>query len=520
MTLSESLLWSFSRSTLLAGVALGPLAILLRHILSRRTVRSRQLWLLLSIFPFFIPELLIGFHYRLPAARWSSSASPLEAAAATELLYAALQLTRCLAAGVAVSLLLPQSMITQESLHSWDLLRSSMRSSDWRKGWLVLRCRGPWSPLIVSWSLMALITFQEFETAALLQIDRSPVVWSVWLFDAHAARQPLSDSLKMMAGPILCELLLLAPAGLLLLSNKRWLRDIAMSPETTTVAADQVSGKATILPAVCVLPGLGLFLLWPMMTNAQATLTGLLSLSQSPSSLLQATQQILTSLGFAAAATILVMPQVHSVFSAIVPEQEHPPTRTSPGMLSSTALQSSGRFLTLLPLVPGLMGSLVCSLLLLAFFQLPGMRLFYDSWLPLLIGQTLAVLPKAALAVALLQKASDASVVHSATLLLSSNDRRIRASASGILWRLTTGRWLMACLLVTHWCFWDVTVASLLRPVELEPVVTRLYNEMHYGRTEALLSLTCLATVSPGIAWLLVTGLSRLRAARREWPTN
>ena len=65
---------------------------------------------------------------------------------------------------------------------------------------------------------MALVTFQEFETAALMQIDRYPISWSVWLFDAHAARLPLLDSLRMMAGPLLCELVMLGPALYVLLN--------------------------------------------------------------------------------------------------------------------------------------------------------------------------------------------------------------------------------------------------------------------------------------------------------------
>jgi len=79
-----------------------------------------------------------------------------------------------------------------------------------------------------------------------------------------------------------------------------------------------------------------------------------------------------------------------------------------------------------------------------------------------------------------------------------------------IRWRLTTGRWLLGGLIIAHRCFWDVTVASILRPVELEPVVTRLYNEMHYGRTEALMSLSIFAAFVPlGIAILAII-MSRL----------
>jgi iron(III) transport system permease protein len=213
------------------------------------------------------------------------------------------------------------------------------------------------------------------------------------------------------------------------------------------------------------------------------------------------------------------MPLVDYVLAGISSKPVRPVSDNPTEPQSRPDRQTSSRLVALLILVPGLMGSLVCSLLLLAFFQLPGIRLLYDSWVPMLAGQTLAVLPKAALTAALLQKSFDGSVVHSATLLLSSNVRRVREAGSRIVWRLTTGRWLMAGFLVSQWCFWDVTVASLLRPIQLEPVVTRLYNEMHYGRTEALMSLAFLAALSPGLVWLIVTALSRLRASGRHHTT-
>ena len=520
MTLSESLLWSFTRSTLVASVALGPLVILLRQIASQRTVGAHRLWLMLSIFPFFVPELLIGFNYRLTAAHLSSSGSSLEAAAATELLYAMLQLVRCIAVGVAVSLLLPPSPITAESEHSWDLLRPCMRDIYWRKGWLAMRCFGPWSSLIVSWSLMSLITFQEFETAALMQIDRHPVVWSVWLFDAHAARQPLSDSLGMTVGPIICELLLLTPAGALLVLSRHSFRNPVVMTEATSLEWSPLAGRIRILPLLCILPGLGLFLMWPLLTNARAVFAGLISFSPSEASFLQSAEQILTSVAFAAGAAIFAMPLVDFVLAAVASKEVHSISKNARNVQSRPVRQASGRLVALLTLIPGLMGSLVCSLLLLAFFQMPCVRLLYDSWVPMLLGQTLAILPKATLAAALLQKSFDGAVVHSARLLLSSSLRCVREAGSGIIWRFTTGRWLMAGFLVSHWCFWDVTVASLLRPIQLEPVVTRLYNEMHYGRTEALMGLAFLATITPGVACLIVTALSRLRAIRRQQSAN
>ncbi len=511
MTLADSIVCSFARSVLIAGIALWPVAVLLRQMAASRTVRTRRVWLLLAVLPFFVPELLIGFNYRLTATQLSSGASPVVAAICTELLYAMLQLVRCVAVGVALSLLVPRSAVTRESLYSWDLLRpvpdkheapasgvlanhslarrarqsQNLLLSEWRRGWFWLRLTGPWQPMLISWSIMVLITFQEFETAALMQIDRHPVAWSVWLFDAHAARQPLTDSLRMMVVPFLCELLLLAPALILMLRSRRRSSTPGELPNEDPSPAG--SGQQRFTAAVMLLPGMVLFLLWPLLANIVPTVSGLLAMLRGTLLKLSAVQ-ILTSTGFAVASTLIAMSVAAFIFSRW--RLNH-----SCGVCTHYAV-------VVVTILPGLLGSLVLSLVLLAAFQTSLMRPLYDTWLPMLLGQSLVVLPRALAVVLLMRKTTDIAAIHSARMLSSSIDSGRRRVASSILWRLTTGRWLLGSLVIAHWCFWDVTVASILRPVQLEPVVTRLYNEMHYGRTEALMSLAILAALTP----LIVAG--------------
>ena len=527
MTLSESILWSLARSVVVASVAICPLMILIRQIESCRGLQSRRVWILLSVFPFFVPDLLIGFNYRLTSTQLSNAFKPesirsqsdsvdpggamtgsitgraqkvigprygpLIAAATTELLYSFLQIARCLAVGAALTLLLPGTAVTRESIHAWNLLKSSDNVSRWQLGALKLQFAGPWQPMLVSWSFMALITFQEFETAALMQIDRHPIAWSVWLFDAHADRQPLSDSLRMIAAPLLCELMLLCPALLALMSYRP--SDVA-NPENHETSRWHKNGKARQrwVAAACVLPGLCFFLIWPAMVNAGPAYSGLTSLLTNGSMLRQSAKQILTSVGFAAAATVLSM----NIAAIILSRQR-----------IGTSNQQRWKLIALLP---GLMGSLVLSLMLLAMFQLPLLNILYDTWLPLLLGQALTALPKALAVVLLLHRITDRSAIHSAEILARAPDLHTRRTASSIIWRMTNGRWLLGGLTVAHWCFWDVTVASILRPIRVEPVVNRLYNEMHYGKTEALMSLSLLATIAPLFVWSLVACISYLRS--------
>ncbi|MBC7965603.1 MAG: hypothetical protein H7Z17_06705 [Fuerstia sp.] len=493
---------------IIASIAVWPVAILVARIEASPTVRSRRLRLLLAVFPFFLPELLIGFNYRLTVTQLTSGTSPTTAAIGTEGLYGLLMLCRCMAVGVALSMLLPRGNSADESLHSWVLLRNRMASAAWWAGWLRLKIFGAWQAPLVAWSVMALIAFQEFETAALMQIDRYPISWSVWLFDAHAARLPLWDSLRMMAGPLLCELVMLGPALYVLLKTP-------VSDGNDLVNDHGLSGGPSVWKSVrfsaLLTPGLVLFVLWPLIHNALPIVRGgMLMLDNA--TLRQSLIQILTSTGFAVGATIMSMGIALRICTGIG-ERHGASRRFAVRLLGQLPVASAiplRRIIWMSLLLPGLLGSLVLSLGLLAMFQLPGLRGLYDTWLPMLLGQTLAVLPFAVAVVLLLLRVSDSAALHSAKLLAVSEESRVRRQMATIRWRLTTGRWLLGGLIIAHRCFWDVTVASILRPVQVEPVITRLYNEMHYGRTEALMSLSLLAALTPLAIAAAAMLLSRL----------
>ena len=508
MTLNQSLLWSLARCLIIASIAVWPVAILVARIEASPSVRSRRWRLLLAVFPFFLPELLIGFNYRLTATQLTLDTSPLTAAICTEGLYGLLMLCRCMAVGVALSMLLPRRNASDESLYAWVLLRRRMASATWWVGWLRLKIFGAWQAPLVAWSVMALIAFQEFETAALMQIDRYPVSWSVWLFDAHAARLPLWDSLRMMAGPLLCELIMLGPALYVLLKTPT--ADGNDMVDDHGLSGDPSVWKSVRMSALLT-PGIVLFVLWPLIHNALPIVRGGMLLLDN-STLQQSLVQILISTGFAVGATVLSMGIALRICARI--GERHGASRRFAVRFQEQLPVASAiplrKIFWMSLILPGLLGSLVLSLGLLALFQLPGLRGLYDTWLPMLLGQTLAVLPFAVAVVLLLMRVSDPAALHAAKLLAVSEKSRIRRQMATIRWRLTTGRWLLGGLIVAHRCFWDVTVASILRPVQVEPVITRLYNEMHYGRTEALMSQATLAALTPLAIAAAAMLLSRL----------
>ena len=477
MTLGEALLYSTTRSLTVATLALFPASHIYSFICQpNRTKSLRLLITVASLLPLLIPELLVGFTYRLAATKL------LDNPWTTELLYAAILMARASTVILVVRLILPESQVSRESLYSWKLLHH--HTAHWFWGYIQLLTTGPFRVHIIGWSIAVLLCFQEFETAALVQIDRHPVAWTVWLFDAHAAGEPLSASLAMMKWPLIFELIILLPVF--------WLMKSIRSSGTSTIRQQpqsKLSPSVTGLWLSVILFG---FIAWPIFANARQLIDGVALVFQQPLLFQQSLSQIGSSLAFATVASILVL------------------------LIAASLVETNRRTVAMALVFPGLMGSLVLGLLLLTVFQSSWLSRIYDTPIPMITGLVLLMFPRALLLAAVLKTTSAPESVHSAQLLLNSKSRRVQASGRGVLWKLIDLRWLIAGGILLHWSFWDVTIPSILRPLRFEPVVTRLYGEMHYGRTETLSAITLLSLLAPLFAafaavlfWRFVRQLSQ-----------
>ncbi|MEZ6058968.1 MAG: hypothetical protein R3C19_01250 [Planctomycetaceae bacterium] len=481
MTLLTALTWSVARAVMVATIAV---------LVSRAVTphRRSKLTVAIALLPLFVPNLLIGFTYRMAASRLAQSGSA--ASVLTELIYSGILLAGSIAVIIAVRLILRGSSVSNQALHSWKLLRGLTPHAPckfpplrrrWWITWFRLQATGPFRASIVGWCAAVLWCFQEFETAALLQVDRHPIAWPVWLFDAHAAGVPLKRSLSMLIVPLVLELTLLCPVVWLLRGSRASLlsndlpavsRRVAPSPER---ASFRLAFRSVLLIVQAVFV-VTVFLAWPLISNWTDVTAGFAALWNQPTLLFGSLTQIAASLGFACAASAIAMQ-------------------------AAVVLRSSNRWwLNVAVLVPELLGSLVLSLLLLAVFQSSPANWLYDTWVPIVTGLSLLMLPRAFLLATLLESTVRPQAAHSAKLLLTSNAGEVRRSGLNLVWRLVQFRWLLAGAILVHWSFWDVTVPSLLRPLRFEPVVTRLYNEMHYGRTETLTAITLLSVVLPWTA--------------------
>jgi hypothetical protein len=480
MTLWLVLTWSVVRTIVVATLAVWIGRGLLRQINRVASAFIRNVWLFAAVVPLLIPELIVGFTYRLTAERLTESVW------GTELLYATLSLVRSCAVSVFMQLLLPRSAVTRESVYSWRLLNRRDALAQWN--YLRLLVTGPWRSPVVAWCLTALVTFQDFETAALVQVDRHPIVWTVWLFDANAGNQILSHSLRLIIAPVLVEILLLVPC-LLLIGRSR---DVSGG---TSMLSHRIDGVITQpfdrwFAVAATLAGAALVVGWPVAVSLPELMSGMTALSGDAAGIVR--QQTVT-FGFSVTAAAIALSTV-----ALLRRRNH-------SLLTSVCL------------APGLAGSLALSLTLLWLFQLPGLRLLWDTWLPLLVGQSLLMLPRAWVLLLVLESVASVEALQSGQLLLRGG-RSLRSAGTRILWRMSHLKWLAAVVVLCHWCTWDVTTASILRPVTVEPVVTRLYREMHFSRTESLTLLSLITSLTPVVVALLVVFCRRFAVGWWERP--
>jgi len=223
MTLTEVLAWSMVRAVVLAFVAL-PLSFV-----TFRTVEQEGSWwrlpLLMALLPLFVPDLLVGFSYRMTAMRLVHSGM------ATETLYALLLLCRIVALQIVVRMLLPTGTVSSEAIHSWKMLHK--RGCRWWWNGLRLQLSGPKRCAVVAWLGSVMWCFQEFETAALMQIEQYPIAFNVWLFDAHAAGEPLNRSLEFVTPAVLLQSCVLIPFLWMVSRGPavEWHRSVPAAPE-------------------------------------------------------------------------------------------------------------------------------------------------------------------------------------------------------------------------------------------------------------------------------------------------
>ncbi len=494
------------RSLIIAGFSVA-IALRLRGVLADRRPFVRQIAWILMLAPYFTPVLLTGYAYA------SFSLSLIHHPNINTVFYAALSCWKFTPIA-AVILHFTPGPISAEAIHCRRLMLSTNgpaqhgieltkrriestntdqsteltkhpplpEGEGWGEGegnskltfvrdWIFLFRAGCARGPIAAFAAVFLFAFAEFDMASLMWVKS----WTVTLFDAHAGGLALSESLRRMLGPLVCEAAAVAIA-LVVLGRQRIVPE--RKPATDT---------ATPWFAWCYLVVAFIFvLLIPASMVLWGTVRGFRLLIQN----FVLSREILASLLFATGATLFAGAAAFWVF----------PATGNRKLVSVVA-----RTILLFALCLGLLGPLVLSLAILATVQLPGLLSLRDTPVPLVLTLALLLFPLALVLGKVLELTGYRSALHLSGLMQKSR------SARELTWRLSTSGKFWAVVLLFVCAYWDLTASAILAPIGMTPVTVRLYNLMHYGQIAALSAMTCATFAAPVLIFVMAW------ATRRWW---
>ncbi len=389
---------------------------------------------------FFTPAMLAGYGWLPTVARWPAGS------AARESFYAAMLCVRFTPVA-ALALWFANPGPGSAAAHCARLAGSA--TARWR-----IRELGsaPW----LAAGVVFLFAFQEFDLATSWGIR----TWTVALFDAQVGGLALRESLRL-ALPALCvELAIIAPLLMVVASLP------APKPE-----------RERLIPPGC--------------------LPSLLQCTAAPALFIVLPAWFLLGVGLDGFAPwlrdlTLAREMANSLVLAIV-------CALLAWLLSAFAEKRAALVLA----VPGLLGPLLLSLLMLAAVQ-PAEAIARTA-LPLMIALVLLLLPLALLLRALLRLGTEPTALHIA--------RVSRAHAAE--WTLSQGPTAGAVLLLFGVAYNDFTAGTLLAPPQFTTVFARIFNLMHYGQGSVLSASLLIAVASPLLCLWLTRRLLRLYVARR-----
>lgn len=464
MNLNAGVLWACARGGCI-GILTLPAAFLTLAPANVPDRRSRSAAWALLLVPYLTPVVLVGYAYS------SFSLSLVRHQFWNEMLYDLLVWMRLIPVAALIIHFAPRAM-SEEALHCQRLLRRSRLPS------LSFWMRGPGLPCVVAFGVVFLFAFGEFELASLLGRPS----WTVRLFDAQAGGLLLSESLRLAAIPVALEGSLLAGVLLLLLRRSQRMEPSAPRPA--------VAGRPWRLAAWgYLIAAVVLVTLLPIMIVLKGTIDGLATALEN----FVLGKDIAASALFAAASAALA----YAVSGALA---AHTESRKVEGARTAAAIAIS---------VPGLLGALLLSLVILLMFQLPGLRWGRDTILPLLAALTLLLMPFAMLLRLLLHRSQPGSALHTASLLKASMEAVRKRQAGDLIWNMRTRRRFWVAALLFFWAYFDLTASSLLAPSAMTPVTVRLYNLMHYGQTAVLSAMVCASVCIPVALLLVASWLGR-----------
>ena len=447
MSIIEPTLLSLARA---AAVSLATLSVLLIAgpgvgFASRR-MRAFMLWISLAML--LMPGFAIGFTQFDDAMKHGTFGRNLCHCFLTWLRFSPLAL-------LAVWLMPPA--FSSEAMHC---LRIGISPPWWAPQKRELRAwgRGLWLGI----ALVFLLAFQEFEIATTWNLR----AWPVALFDAQAGGLALRESLRLAMLPFVIQAALIALLGK------------SLQPRASELPQSGAATQRSEIPMLIAFLGFLWLCLVPAFRIAYGT-SVVIFLNRAKALALAPWREIWNGIGIAAAATMIAW-------------------------LFAGWIESRRRTRWLFSL-PGVLGPMLCGLLLLALLQVPPLHLLRDTIFPVVLGLMLVLLPFALLLRLGIGTTRDDAALHIARA----------AGARRAAWRLDG--WPRLCAALMLFCFGcgDFTINSLLAPPQFTNASVRLLNLLHYGRSDMLQVMFTLAFAVPFSVVLLTMFAARFYPLRR-----
>ncbi|HEY2250549.1 MAG TPA: hypothetical protein VGH74_05795 [Planctomycetaceae bacterium] len=516
MTLAAACGWSLFRS-LIVALAAWPVCKSQVAWLAGMERRQRRLAWLVLLIPFLCPELWAGFAWSGFAVRlagtsfwgsfpfglvtWPLSAIESRDAAVNELLLDLLLFFRAVPVGTVAMYFAPPPPLSREAWYCRELARIRTRSASegvsdvgakslprWRFG-LVWRdfldrlrfgLYGRFYTAIPAASLLFLVAFQEFELASLI----GRPAWTVWLFDAQAGGLALSESLRLIVLPVVCQCVVIAPLLWMILTRRS-------NPSMLREHVRPKSQSAQMALWIIALGGVAVTCVVPAIQVGSETEAGLRSIIGNTVQLRMLLKEILIGMAYALAAALVAAVIAAGLFR-----------KAGTSRLAAVGIVAAA--------LPGLAGSLVLCLTLIQLLQLPLARFAYKTPLSLLTGLILFLLPRAMALRFLLSSSGNSTGLHLTRLLGESADSPVRDRAREVAWQMRWRGEFWSVAVLSYWVFFDLTLAYLLAPVTIVSAPVMLYNQMHFGKNAILSALVFLTVLVPVLIFAAAAAARRL----------
>ena len=438
-------------------------------------------WIICPLFLcFFIPPVAVAYGYSNLSFKLIQSPFLLNS------LYVLIMTSR-LTAPVTILLFLVPTSLSPEGLHCYKLLRDFSPGKRSITKYMLFLARGSLWRFAVAYILVYMLAFSEFELASLMNVEH----WSVSVFDSYAQGISSLRAIRLHSVPFLLQgILLIVFLSVIPNMKQRELFDGMKNisyPEIGLVKPLSQKSSFNILydfrsfsfliVFTLTLTFLFVGVLFPAFKIIKSAIPGFLVLLREFWML----KELIASLLFAFTATLLGYIFAF-VFSLLWPRKRL-------------------KKLLLLVFIPGVIGILPLSLIVLRIFQLPFLNKLYDSPLPLLTVLTIWCLPFVISLQIIFNAFTGNESIHSARLLLNFS----RQNAMELLWKFKFRGALWIFFFVFTLTYFDLTASAILAPASMTTITARFYNLMHYGESEKLSATVCLSIIVPLLLFLVIS---------------